>query len=585
MTTVFANTTHSLAVMAPILPRLRERMAELGLALAFYDAQGRCVGGFEPASEFCRAAHDGCQARLPTESRRAGTDGGQACEGRMQALAGRVISQAQSAKSDLSTGCCLIGAPVFQRRRLLGAVVAAFPVREIVEGDAPPAVPERLARRDVRHSRGQADDFLRILEWMLEREQAVEVARGEIANLSANLATTYEELSLIYRISGQMEVTQSPREFFRTVCRELQEGMGIAAAAAVIYADRPGDEENMVVLAGAVDLNEQQIRLIASTQIVPRFAGNRLVLDNEFVPSAGSGVGGAIRNLIAAPLSAEGAPGSAAGEARPVGTRLMGMLIGFNKTDSDRPDRQAGPRGAGFDSVDMKLINSIADQGSVFLANSRLYGQLQDLLMGVLHALTASIDAKDPYTCGHSQRVALLSGRIAKEAGFAPEEVRQMYLSGLLHDVGKIGIPESVLCKPGRLTDDEYETIKGHPMIGSRILAGIRHLDEVIDGILTHHERPDGRGYPRGLRGEEIPVQGRIVGLADAFDAMTSDRTYRDALPLPEVVAEIRRHTGKQVDAELAEKFLALDLEQLLHEIRRAAGPVLPTGLVEEFQR
>ena len=514
MTTVFANTTHSLAVMEQILSRLRERMAELGLALAFYDAQGRCVGGLEPASEFCRAVHDGCQARLPTRlPTEKLSDGCQACERRMQALASRVISQAQSAKSDSSTGCSLIGAPVFRRRRLLGAVVAAFPVREMVEGDVAPAARERLARRDVRHSRRQAGDFLRILEWMLEREQAVEGARGEIANLSANLATTYEELSLICRISGQMEVTQSPREFFRIVCRELQEVMGIAAAAAVIYADRPGDEDDLVVVAGAVDLNEQQIRLIASTQIAPGFAGNRLVLENEFVPSAGSGVGTAIRNLIAAPLSTEGAPGSAAREARPVGTRLMGMLIGFNKTDSDRPVRQADPLGAGFDSVDMKLINSIANQGSVFLANSRLYGQLQDLLMGVLHALTASIDAKDPYTCGHSQRVALLSGRIAKEAGFAPEKVRQMYLSGLLHDVGKIGIPESVLCKPGRLTDNEYETIKGHPMIGFRILSGIRDLDEVIDGILTHHERPDGRGYPRGLRGEEIPVQGRIVGV------------------------------------------------------------------------
>ena len=550
--------------MQRTLSRLGDRMRELGLALAVYDAQAHIVGAFEPVGKFCRTVHNSCDF----------------CEKEMAVLAAKVISRGKSATSDLLPGCCLVASPVFRRRRLLGAVIAAFPVREILEGDLLSDLGDRvgldaeelrrLAEGDIRHSRRQADDFLHVLEWMLELEQAVDVARDEIGNLSTNLATTYEELSLVYRISGQMEVTQSPKEFFRNVCRELQEGMGIAAAAAVIYSDRSFADESPVVVAGSIDVNEQQIRLIASTQIAPAFDENQSMVSNKFIPSAASGVGSAIQNIIAAPLSAGK---SAAGR-----TPLMGMLIGFNKAGWDPAADQTG-----FDSIDLKLINSIASQGSVFLANNRLYAELQELLMGVLHALTASIDAKDPYTCGHSQRVALLSVRIAKAAGYPSEKIRQVYLSGLLHDIGKIGIPEAVLSKPGKLTDSEYDIIKGHPTIGSKILSGIRHLDEVVGGILTHHERPDGKGYPQGLRGDEIPIDGRIIGLADVFDAMTSDRTYRKALPLDKAVSEIRLYAGKQFDAELAEVFLSLDLEQVLDEVRAASGVVLPTDLIAEL--
>ncbi|MCK4600958.1 MAG: HD domain-containing protein, partial [Phycisphaerae bacterium] len=124
------------------------------------------------------------------------------------------------------------------------------------------------------------------------------------------------------------------------------------------------------------------------------------------------------------------------------------------------------------------------------------------------------------------------------------------------------------LCKPGRLTEQEYAHIKKHPMVAARILGGIRQLDDVAVGILTHHERLDGGGYPQGLSGEEVPMEGRIIGLADCFDAMSSDRCYRDALPLSVVVEEIRTHAGTQFDVDLVKKFLAIDLETFLNEIR-----------------
>jgi putative two-component system response regulator len=234
--------------------------------------------------------------------------------------------------------------------------------------------------------------------------------------------------------------------------------------------------------------------------------------------------------------------------------------------------------------VDLKLMSSIGSQAAVFLANYRLYADLQELLMGVLHALTSSIDAKDPYTSGHSHRVAILSRRLAERSGFDSARADRIYMAGLLHDVGKIGVPESVLCKPGRLTDDEYRIIKEHPAIGAKIIGGVRQLSDLAVGVLTHHERPDGRGYPQGLKGDQMPVEGRIIGLADCFDAMTTDRTYRAALPLEAVVEEIRKNAGTQFDARLAEKFLAMDLASVLVELREPQAHSLPENMFEEVR-
>jgi putative two-component system response regulator len=167
--------------------------------------------------------------------------------------------------------------------------------------------------------------------------------------------------------------------------------------------------------------------------------------------------------------------------------------------------------------------------------------------------------------------VALISKRLAQAVGYEPDHVQWIYLCGLLHDIGKIGVPETVLRKAGKLTEQEYNDLKNHPVIGARILSGIRQLDQVIAGILTHHERPDGKGYPHGRT--DIPMEGLIVGLADAFDAMTSNRTYRAALPLAEVINEIRRCAGRQFHVDLVDKLLAMDLEQFMTELGRMSAP------------
>ena len=173
-------------------------------------------------------------------------------------------------------------------------------------------------------------------------------------------------------------------------------------------------------------------------------------------------------------------------------------------------------------------------------------------------ALANAIDAKDKYTSGHSLRVAELSRKIARNAGMSKSECDQIYFSALLHDVGKIGVRDDVINKCGRLTDEEFENIKLHPVLGYQILSSIRQSPYLSEGAHYHHERYDGTGYPEGLKGEEIPVIARIIAVADAYDAMTSSRSYRDALSKEEVRNEILKGMGKQFDTKFASILLIM---------------------------
>ena len=177
-------------------------------------------------------------------------------------------------------------------------------------------------------------------------------------------------------------------------------------------------------------------------------------------------------------------------------------------------------------------------------------------------ALVEAIDAKDAYTNGHSQRVAEYSAMIAERAGKSKEECDEIYLIALLHDVGKIGIPNAIINKPGRLTDAEYEIIKQHPKMGVEILKKISIAPNLSIGAHYHHERFDGKGYPEGLKGEEIPEIARIIAVADTYDAMTSKRSYRDGLPKGKVRSELINGMGTQFDTRFANIMVEL-MEEL----------------------
>ena len=197
-------------------------------------------------------------------------------------------------------------------------------------------------------------------------------------------------------------------------------------------------------------------------------------------------------------------------------------------------------------------------------------------------ALASAIDAKDPYTHGHSARVAMYSTQIAREAGLSEEECEQVYFAALLHDVGKIGVPSAVINKPGRLTDEEFALIKQHPVTGNQILSSVQQSPYLSIGAHYHHERYDGRGYPDGLKGNDIPDIARIIGVADAYDAMTSKRSYRDPIPQQTVREEIVKGTGTQFDPEYAKimiHLIDLDMEYTMRERESGTDDAIATRI------
>ncbi|MBQ4069561.1 MAG: HD-GYP domain-containing protein [Lachnospiraceae bacterium] len=191
------------------------------------------------------------------------------------------------------------------------------------------------------------------------------------------------------------------------------------------------------------------------------------------------------------------------------------------------------------------------------------------LTIQMVKALANTIDAKDSYTNGHSTRVAEYSVMIAKRMGYIGEKLEHLYYAAVLHDIGKIGVPREIINKPSRLTDEEYAMIKSHPVTGSNILKEVTEIPDISIGAKYHHERYDGKGYPDGLSGTDIPEIARIIGVADAYDAMTSKRSYRDTLEQEVVRKEIINGKGTQFDPEIAEVMLELideDMEYRMHE-------------------
>jgi len=182
--------------------------------------------------------------------------------------------------------------------------------------------------------------------------------------------------------------------------------------------------------------------------------------------------------------------------------------------------------------------------------------KLEKAYMDTIQTLRYTVEAKDTYTRGHSDRVSEYSVLIGEKLGLDSEDIRKLRIGGLFHDVGKIGVPDNVLQKNGKLTDDEYTQIKDHPTIGAHILSNAVLFQDIIPIVKHHHERYDGRGYPSQLKGEEIPYLARIAAVADSFDAMTSKRVYRDSLPIDIVIEEFEKNKGTQFDPEIDDVFL-----------------------------
>ncbi|KOA19726.1 cyclic di-GMP phosphodiesterase response regulator RpfG [Clostridium homopropionicum DSM 5847] len=209
-----------------------------------------------------------------------------------------------------------------------------------------------------------------------------------------------------------------------------------------------------------------------------------------------------------------------------------------------------------YDSEDLKLLNAIATQAAIALDNTNLYDSIRDTFLQTIEALIETIEKKDSYTAGHARRVAVYSISIGEELGLNRSEITQVRLAALLHDIGKIGIQDKILLKNSRLTGEEYEVIKKHPVFGAEILENIDQLKDVVPSVRGHHERYDGKGYPDGKKGTEIPLIARIIAVADAFDAMTSHRPYISNKEKEQALNEIYKNINTQFDPVVVEAFL-----------------------------
>jgi HD-GYP domain-containing protein (c-di-GMP phosphodiesterase class II) len=422
-----------------------------------------------------------------------------------------------------------------------------------------------------------SDYFAEMLELLEEKFRAETKAEKQIEMVGTELAQTYEELVLLHKLSTNMKVTESDANFLQMACDSLTEIVCVEGIA-ILLEKKIDDKQQLVVSAGSglIDIDEQTAAVLHSGLMEEIRNGKEALLDSEIDSPFKYNWPGNIKNIIAVPLYGKEKTDNGITGKNDNSNGILGLMVAINRVGKQD-----------FDSTDIKLFNSVAGGCAVFIENGRLFKDLKELFIGSLKALTSSIDAKDKYTHGHSERVAFISRWIAEKLSeteqLDDEQIHMVYLAGLLHDIGKIGIEEGVLRKKGKLTEEEFNRIKQHPSIGAGILHEIKQMRDVIPGVLSHHERVDGRGYPDGLVGEQIPLIGKIVGLADSFDAMTSRRTYRDAMTVEQAIEQIEKGLGTQFDENVGRIFLNSDIGLLWDIIQNGFNKIHQNGESVEY--
>jgi len=408
--------------------------------------------------------------------------------------------------------------------------------------------------------------LMEMLALLIECFEAVVKAGREMDHIGNELAKVYEELVLLHRLNNNMKVTETHTNFLQTVCDSLVDVIVVQGTALVL--ERLGKCEptlKVVAQSGIIHLNPSLLAMLADRLKTEMDNGREVLVDSTDGDACHFDWPTGIKNIVAVPLLGKDSADTHFIHSEECENHMIGMMVAINR--KGKKD---------FDSTNIKLLNSVANSCAVFIENERLFNDLSDLFIGSLKALTDSIDAKDGYTHGHSERVAIIARwiaeRLVETGALHPDQVHEIYLAGLLHDIGKIGVDDSVLRKAGPLTGRERELIQKHPLIGAGILKGIKQMHGIVPGVLCHHERVDGKGYPQGLRTDQIPLTGKIIGLADSFDAMTSRRSYRDEKRIEDAIQEIERCTNTQFDAEVARVFLESDIQRLWQIMKYSGG-------------
>ncbi|MDD2319700.1 MAG: HD domain-containing protein [Geobacteraceae bacterium] len=370
---------------------------------------------------------------------------------------------------------------------------------------------------------GVAPGIARSLESFLGLER-------EIEDLSSEVIRIYEELSLIQKISGRLGNEMDVERICRLMLEEADKILSVRTLF-VMLLDADRDELYTRFAIGS----DGELMLGFR---VPKTEGliGHVFLQGEPVTVCDIAADGRFqlpypaKSVLCIPLIAD--------------TKPVGMLIATDKLSGEE-----------FWSQELQLMGIFAAEVSSALQKANLYEEINTLFLSTVEALATAIDAKDPYTYGHSRRVAELSVAIGNQLGMPKDRVRKLELASLLHDIGKIGTPESILRKPGMLKPDEYEKIKEHPAKGAEILLMITELREIVTWIRHHHEWYDGKGYPDSIAAEDIPLEARILAVADSYDAMTSDRPYRKGMPSDTVLKIMEQFASSQFDPAILNVF------------------------------
>lgn len=395
--------------------------------------------------------------------------------------------------------------------------------------------PDRLAGWSVGRRHWPPHAALALAQSLVENHTALDAANSakhQLSDVSSQLLATFEELNLLHRLTESLSLGRSGAELGRQAVRWLADVTPSESLVAIL----PDKESGSLVLTGGDPPLEREELEEFFERLGPQATERTLVLNRDRTGSPTWAYPG-VREVVTAPIVSN--------------EQRIGWLAAINHR------QPKGSTERGFGSVEASLLSSVATILGVHIGNRRLYEERSELITSAVGALTSAIDAKDPYTCGHSDRVARIAVRLAKQLGLGGQDLNTIYMGGLLHDVGKIGVDDTVLRKPDRLTDEEFEQIKLHPELGERILRDVKQLQHVLPIVRHHHESWDGSGYPDGLAGENCPQLARIVAVADSIDAMGSDRPYRKGMPVERVEAILREGAGKQWDADVIDAYFA----------------------------
>ncbi|MFN0199845.1 MAG: HD-GYP domain-containing protein [Planctomycetaceae bacterium] len=367
------------------------------------------------------------------------------------------------------------------------------------------------------------DDLMRNISDRLSLLQRVYQLEKETVQMTLQLERTHEEIDILHTLTQNLQISKTPAELAR-MCLKRMNGIIRAECTAIWLADH--QDKAVFYFEGDLLLGEIDLaRLISNFDthdwnqpiIKTKLAGT--TLGDQFPQ---------LRNFIIVPVAE--------------GKNRFGWIISCNIQD-----------GTDFSTVESSLLKSVAIILGTHVRNIDLYAQHDELLLSFVRSLVSTLEAKDPYTRGHSERVALVSRHLGEQLGLPEPDLEDIYLAGLLHDIGKVGVDDRVLRKDDKLTDDEFQHIQQHPVIGYNILLGLKNLHRLLPGVRNHHEMYSGNGYPDKLKGEEISLMARIIAVADSYDAMGSDRPYRKGMPVERIENFFREGAGLQWDARILE--------------------------------